>query len=576
MTANVCPQCRSDIPVDAPAGLCPRCLLSSAAEAQTVPPLRLSDEQPEAVGMLFPQLEVQEMLGRGGMGLVYRARQTHLDRVVALKLLPRAAGEDPAFAERFGREARLLARLTHPGIITVHDSGCVQGQYFLVMEYADGGNLREAVRAGKMEAALVTGDWRPAGDNGRLHPMVAAHILAQLCDALQYAHDQGIVHRDLKPENILLTRAGGVKVADFGLAKLLDPVGPDPALTGTGQVLGTFRYMAPEQLTSPHQVDHRADLYALGVVFYELLTGDQPSGSFPPPSRFVPAYPGFDAVIRRALASDPAQRYQHASEFRAAVEAVIASSPGVAAANSFAGGEFRLSQVADVGLRRFYGLGLGGRFGRLFAGTDAASAVPERRRRWFDVLTAPENWAIVCCVVLILVLFAPWTSLDPIGDVVRAVRVGYVTIKVYLITWSLNGYDVPQGVLACVVGSILLFLILLTKGLRWSGLLQGMPALIGGLTVTIACLVHISDTRQASDRIGWPPGFVQLKQPQDIPATAQPINMYTLRNEAQRQYRESVSYRVGEGGYLALAAGAGLILLSIPLLRQTWTRPRRV
>jgi protein kinase-like protein len=606
MTANACPECQTQVPDDAPNGLCPCCLLLGGMGGTMETPGSTNDERPEALAALFPQLEIQQLLGRGGMGVVYRARQLHLDRLVALKLLPRESGKDPAFAERFGREARALARLMHPGIILVHDSGCVDGQYFLVMEYADGGNLRDAVRGGKLQAALVTGDWRPAAEGGRLNPVVAAHILCQLCDALQYARDQGIVHRDLKPENILLTRTGGVKVADFGLAKLLDPTDPGAMLTGTGQVLGTFHYMAPEQLATPHSVDHRADLYALGVIFYELLTGDRPSVSFPPPSQFVPSYPGFDAVVLRALARDPAQRYQEARELRAAVEAVLASAPGVAAADSLASGEFRLSEVAGPGLLRVT------RVGRILrqlfqAGPSlpAPSQLPVRQSPVAFIL-APEFWAVSVCFALIGVLFAPWATLQPKGGSARVVREKENaevprSIEVYLRPLVLDGgHPTTYGLVGATVGAVLLFLILLTRGVRWSGLLQGVPVLIGGLVVLTCSLVFVSDTRR--EHQPWPVGFVQLQdwngnavparngetppstERISVPAhqeastkkssdqAEEPIDSNTLLHQAWTQHHESVLCSVGWGAYVSVASGGVLIFLSVPLLRQTRTR----
>jgi hypothetical protein len=598
MATHACPQCELEIPADAPAGLCPRCLLVSGAENITLPPANIREDSPQTIAALFPQLEVQRLLGRGGMGVVYQARQLHLDRLVALKLLSRDVSDDAAFAERFGREARLLARLTHPGIIAVHDSGSLAGQYYLVMEYADGGNLREGIRGGKLEAALVTGDWRPAAEGGRLNPVVAAHILGQLCDALQYAHDQGVMHRDLKPENILLTRGGVVKIADFGLAKLLAPGAGNASLTGTGQVLGTFRYMAPEQLDSPQTVDHRADLYALGVIFYELLTGDQPSGSFPPPSRFVPEYPGFDAVIRRALATDPSQRYQQAREFRSAVEAVLASSPGVAAADSMAGGAFRLSEVAGPGLMRWSGFGQILRRllpARLLEPSPQAST----RRSLAARVLSPDLCAAALCVILMFTLFAPWARLVPDGNNERTVifsdphtGVGGApqaySVSVTLVPMQLDGFDpYTPGQVTATVGGVLLFLILLTRGLRWSGLLQGVPVLIGGLIVLIGSLSFLSELRASWSHWHWPDAFVQpqewTRKKYAVPESgkspkiefATPIDPFAVRQQAWQQYHASVMYIVDSGAFVAVAAGAGLIFVSIPLLRQSLIPARR-
>src|SRR5262249_46851880 len=146
-------------------------------------------------------------------------------------------------------------------------------------------------------------------------------IVPQICDALQYAHEEGVVHRDIKPENILLDRKGRVKIADFGLAKLLRRDGENFTLTGSRQVMGTLYYMAPEQVERPLEVDHRADIYSLGVVFYEMLTGQLPVGRFPLPSEKVGTDPHFDGIVLHALEREPERRYQHASDVKTDVEA---------------------------------------------------------------------------------------------------------------------------------------------------------------------------------------------------------------------------------------------------------------
>ncbi len=267
---------------------------------------RFTAPAPELLAPYFSQLEIVELLGQGGMGTVYKARQTMLDRTVALKILPPEVGRDPAFAERFTREAQALAKLTHPNIVMVFDFGETNGYYYFVMEYVDGINLRQSLQL------------------GRVSPTEALAIVPQICDALQYAHDEGIVHRDIKPENVLLDRRGRVKIADFGLAKLVGTPQSGLALTGTQQVMGTPHYMAPEQLERPTTVDHRADIYSLGVVFYELLTGELPLGRFAPPSRKAAVTADLDQVVLRTLEKEPAQRYQQASELKTAVETLPA------------------------------------------------------------------------------------------------------------------------------------------------------------------------------------------------------------------------------------------------------------
>ncbi len=259
------------------------------------------------IAKLFPQLEVLEFIGKGGMGAVYKARQPSLDRLVALKILPPAAASDPGFAERFNREARALARLNHPNIVAVHDFGRAGTLHYLVMEYVDGGNLRQ------IESA------------GRLTPDQALAIVPQICEALQFAHNEGIVHRDIKPENILLDKKGRVKITDFGIAKILGLVTEAAPLTGARDVVGTPHYMAPEQIEKPQSVDHRADIYSLGVVFYEMLTGELPLGRFAPPSRMVQVDVRLDEVVLQALEKEPNLRYQQASQVKTAVETIAKS-----------------------------------------------------------------------------------------------------------------------------------------------------------------------------------------------------------------------------------------------------------
>ena len=264
--ASRCPLCGQPLPTDGPAGVCLACVLRLGMETHAAGSARGKAPEPAELAASFPQLEILELVGQGGMGIVYKARQRSLDRLVALKILPLDTAGDPAFEERFVRESRTLAQLTHPNIVTVYDSGKAGGFFYLVMEYVDGVNLRNAIAT----RALTPAD--------------ALAVVRQVCDALQYAHDAGIVHRDIKPENILLDGRGRVKIADFGLAKLLGRTPIEISLTATHQVLGTLRYMAPEQIERPMSVDHRADIYSLGVVLYELLTGELPLGRFALPS----------------------------------------------------------------------------------------------------------------------------------------------------------------------------------------------------------------------------------------------------------------------------------------------------
>jgi tRNA A-37 threonylcarbamoyl transferase component Bud32 len=319
-----CPECKTPVSESGPsAGLCPRCLirqgLTSRSSTRTGGggPGHFEPPDPEELGKRFPQFEILELVGHGGMGAVYKARQPALDRLVALKILAPDRVRDPAFAERFSREARTLARLSHPHIVGIYDVGEADSLYYFIMEYVDGANLREVMQA------------------GQLSPGDALTLVPQLCDALQFAHEAGVVHRDIKPENILLDRSGQVKIADFGLAKLLEPDRVDGvSLTVSGAVMGTPAYMAPEQIEHPLEVDHRADIYAVGVVLYEMLTGELPLGRFDPPSSMVRVDVRLDQVVLRALEKEPARRYQLANDVKTDLEQLgsVEAAPAPAAA----------------------------------------------------------------------------------------------------------------------------------------------------------------------------------------------------------------------------------------------------
>ena len=304
-----CPECHTPLSGDAFEGLCPTCLFDRALEpnrseeAAAMKPTRFAPPKPEELAEHFPQLDLIDLIGHGGMGAVYKARQIALDRYVALKIIHPETAKDPAFAKRFSQEARALAQLNHPGIVGVHDFGRTGGMFYLIMELVDGVNLRQLLSDGQMD------------------PNEALSIIPQICEALEYAHTQGVVHRDVKPENILVSEQGRVKIADFGLAKLVRSAA-DFQLTGTEQVMGTPHYMSPEQLERPQDVDHRADIYSLGVVLYEMLTGELPLGSFEPPSKKIKIDVRLDEVVLRSLEKQPDRRYQHASELKTDVEAI--------------------------------------------------------------------------------------------------------------------------------------------------------------------------------------------------------------------------------------------------------------
>ena len=335
-TTQVCPICGKPVVPGAPQGLCPECLMKSGFETRAgkeagagksafVPP------SIEEMAKFFPQLEIIELLGQGGMGAVYKARQPRLNRFVALKILSPEKQNDPQFAERFQREARTLAWLSHPNIVTVYDFGETQGNYYLLMEFVDGMTLRQLLQA------------------RRLAPAEALAIVPQICQALQYAHEQGTIHRDIKPENILLDKKGQVKIADFGIAKILDQAPQDISLTGATDVVGTPHYMAPEQVEKPQTVDHRADIYSLGVVFYELLTGELPIGNFQPPSQKVQIDVRLDEVVLRSLEKEPERRYQTASQVKTALETIARTTVPAANAEMFAREILARDYTLDIG-----------------------------------------------------------------------------------------------------------------------------------------------------------------------------------------------------------------------------------
>jgi predicted Ser/Thr protein kinase len=311
-TIKLCPSCGKPLAANAPKGLCPECLMKGAFPSDPAPggPPRphWTPPPPAELQPHFPQLEILELIGAGGMGAVYKALQKKLDRPVALKILPLETAHDPAFAERFAREARALARLNHPNIVTVYDFGQSGPFYYFIMEFVEGANLRQLIQ------------------DKTLEPRQALELVMQICTALQFAHDEKIVHRDIKPENILVDKKGRVKIADFGLAKLMGAT-PDTGLTASQMTMGTINYMAPEQRENSRDVDHRADIYSLGVVFYEMLTGQVPMGRFDPPSKKVQVDVRLDEVVLHALEREPERRYQQVSEIKSNVETIASSAP---------------------------------------------------------------------------------------------------------------------------------------------------------------------------------------------------------------------------------------------------------
>ena len=329
--SRICHECGTEIPAGAKE--CSRCALEAELKAKGF------EVDLEALAAELPQLEILEELGRGGMGVVFKGRQKSLGRDVAVKVLPKELDYDPSFSDRFLRECRTLAGLSHPNVVTVYDAGVAAGHNYLLMELVDGTDLAKLMRSGDVQ------------------PDQALSIVSQICEALQYAHDQGVVHRDIKPGNILLDREGHVKLGDFGLAKLLRS-DESMRLTGTMQAMGTPQYMAPEQLERPLEVDHRADLYSLGVVLYELLTGELPLGRFEEPSKRADVDVGLDEVVMKTLEKEPDQRYQSASEVRVEVQRASDAARGDGRGRRREIVIFGAGRSSKYGARHYLGCGL--------------------------------------------------------------------------------------------------------------------------------------------------------------------------------------------------------------------------
>ncbi len=350
MTDNVaemrCPSCGAVVESAVAEGLCPACLLQQAAlgtGTESGPSVAWRPPTVEELTAVFPQLEIVGLIGRGGMGAVYKARQKSLGRMVALKILAPHHAANPDFAERFAREAQALAEVNHPNIVTVYDFGRAGEFFFLTMEFVDGVNLRQAMSA------------------GRLTPPQALAVVPPICEALQFAHEHGIVHRDIKPENLLLDKEGRIKIADFGIARMMrvgQAFQPDDFTSNASQagkpdlrqpdltqqsVLGTPQYMAPEQRDAPNAVDHRADIYSLGVVLYEMLTGELPGAKLEPPSKKVQIDVRLDEIVLRALEQEPELRFQTAAEFRSQVTTFVTGE----SASERTSGKLRLPMLAS-------------------------------------------------------------------------------------------------------------------------------------------------------------------------------------------------------------------------------------
>jgi eukaryotic-like serine/threonine-protein kinase len=301
--------------------------------------------QPRLLGGRY---ELEGVVGRGGMAEVYRARDIRLDRIVAVKTLREDLARDQTFQARFRREAQSAASLNHPSIVAVYDTGeDMLGPTpvpYIVMEYVDGRTLRDLLR-----------------DDRRLLPERALEITDGVLRALDYSHRNGIVHRDIKPGNVMLTRAGDVKVMDFGIARAVSDA--QATMTQTAQVIGTAQYLSPEQARG-ERVDARSDLYSTGCLLYELLTGRPPfTGDSPvaiayqhvrenpiPPSRVDPEIPAWaDSIVLKAMAKDPGDRYQSAGEMRNDIQRALQGMPVAAPTRMDAyQGTRRMGQAAQM------------------------------------------------------------------------------------------------------------------------------------------------------------------------------------------------------------------------------------
>jgi tRNA A-37 threonylcarbamoyl transferase component Bud32 len=322
--------------------------------------------------LLSNRYRIDEFIGRGGMAAVYRGTDRVLGRSVAIKVLAEALARDPAFVQRFRREAQAAAGLGHPGVVSVFDTGSDDGIHYIVMELLEGRTLEEITRV-----------------EGPLLPERAEEIAEAVCAALAAAHGQGLVHRDVKPSNIMIASDGSVKVMDFGIARAM----ASDRLTQTAMTLGTATYFSPEQAQG-EPVDARSDLYSLGVVLFEMLTGRPPFEADspvavaykhvredpPPPSSLNDdVSPALEAVVLRAMAKDPAVRYQTAEGMRRALGRT-GTTPGGDATE-----QIPALRTAVLPAR--------------------ASPPRRRRRRWWPALVALVFTGLVVALVLSL-LFA--------------------------------------------------------------------------------------------------------------------------------------------------------------------------
>ncbi len=310
-----CPQCHATFDPEDLDAQNPRCPVCDEPLSESGDETKAAATQDHDASISAPKIEGFEItrhIGRGGMGDVWEARQLVLGRKVAIKVLAQNLSHSEHFLARFTREAYTLGRLHHPGIVGIHDfRSNPDGLCCIIMEYVEGPNR---------------------GDPTTLHDLIRAReldvdrtrfLILQVLHSLQYAHEEGVIHRDIKPTNVLIDRNGRVKVVDFGIAAMPGDRSGGKQLTYAGGPLGTAEYMAPEQTEDATQADHRADLFAVGVVIYEMLTGTRPRGAFAPPSQAKPGIDAaWDAVVQKALQPEREKRYADAREMIAAIQLI--------------------------------------------------------------------------------------------------------------------------------------------------------------------------------------------------------------------------------------------------------------
>lgn len=266
---------------------------------------------------------VSGKIGQGGIAEIYKGRQESLGRDVAIKILFTKLTSDEEIVRRFQRESMVIAKLNHPNIVHVIDKGIAGGRYYFVMEYVDGTSMREVI------------------DSDSISVKTKLEMIAQSCKGLDYAHRNGVIHRDIKPANILVDRQGNPQVADFGIAQIIGTTDQD--MTSSDIIMGTLAYMSPEQKESSTNIDQTTDIYAIGVILYEILCGCKPLGKFKMPSEYSSVHAPFDDIISKCLAQEPQDRYQTAVELKDAILEAIGGANSsdedlsIRGADSFAG-----------------------------------------------------------------------------------------------------------------------------------------------------------------------------------------------------------------------------------------------